>query len=246
MKGVIISIAPDVSIVDVSHQVAAQDIAEAGFILESALPFFPSGSVHVVVVDPGVGTDRLPIAVRYHSGFIVGPDNGCMIPPLVAARAVDAETGAILDGAAAARIENRELMRDTTSTTFHGRDIFAPVAARLATGVPLEHVGRPLRRLTVPASRAPVSAGGVTRGRIVHVDRFGNLISNVLGTTVSPGADIEIGGRTLHGLIATYQERELAALIGSTGRLEIAVRNGSAAELLDLGVGAEIVISERK
>lgn len=242
MKGVILGIAPRCAIVDVSHEIPPQHVAGAGFMLESVLPYFPAGTVHVVVVDPGVGTERLPIAVETPSGFLVGPDNGCMTSPLVALSVLDARTGRLLTGARAVRIDKRAMMGLVVSSTFHGRDIFAPVAARIASGAKLEAVGPALSRLTVLPSVEPVTAGDLIRGEIIHVDRFGNLISNIRGSAVSPDADVTIEGHTLHGLTTTYQERDLSALVGSTGYVEIAARNGSAAGLLGLGVGASVLI----
>jgi S-adenosylmethionine hydrolase len=242
MKGVILSIAPGAQIVDVSHDVEPQNIREAGFLLESVLPHFPEGTAHVVVVDPGVGTERLPIAMRLPGAYLVGPDNGVLPASLARLGLVDPCSGAVSAPAEAVELRNRELFSGTVSATFHGRDIFAPVAAHLASGTPLSTLGPSLQRLVTLPAQHPLQEETLIRGEVIHVDHFGNLITNIRGEDVPRSIAVEIGGAVVQGLVRTYQERELAALVGSTGYVEIAERNGNAARRLRAHVGAAVCI----
>ena len=237
MKGVILSRCPDATLVDLAHEIAPGDVAGAGFALAAAAPHFPPGTVHVAVVDPGVGTARRGLALALGGQLFVGPDNG------IFGVALDDAPDAPLE---ARSLENATLWRAPVSAVFHGRDVFAPVAAHLASGGALEAVGPALARdaLVRLAASEPEGSGGALRGRIVHVDRFGNLLTNV---RLAPGAAargaVEIAGRTL-AVVATYGDAPsgaLVALVGSTGRLEIAVNGGSAAGVLGASVGGVLL-----
>ncbi len=227
MKGVLLALAPGVQLVDITHDVAAHDVEGARIAVARVWRRFPRGTVHLVVVDPGVGTDRGAIAVASEDRFLVGPDNGILSPALlmVGARAVSLP---IPTGAAA---------------TFHGRDVFAPAAAQLATGVPLDSLGEtlddPMVRRTPEAKRMP--DGGIA-GEVIMVDRFGNLVTNLMAPH---GGAIEAAGRFVGEILRTYGDAEpgaLLALTGSMGLVEIAVRDGSAAERLSAQRGTRVVL----
>ncbi len=234
MKGVISGIAPDARLVDITHLVPPQDVALGRFQLLTVAPYFPAGTVHLAVVDPGVGTARRAVAIRSTSGsLLVGPDNGLL-------------TGVLESDPPLAAVELSEPRFWRTrgpSATFHGRDIFSPVAAHLARGVPLESVGRTLGleelvRLELPGwEHVP----GGARGAVQAIDRFGNVISNVQGTLLeSHGAwTASLGGHTVPGH-RTYGEvppGKALALVGSHGFVEIALNRGDAARALGARVG---------
>ena len=236
MKGVILGIAPDVTLVDITHEIAAYDVLHGALALEAAAPSFPAGSVHLAVVDPGVGTRRRAMIASVKGQWFVGPDNGLFTP--------------FLDDAAgwrAVELSERWCRAAAVSRTFHGRDVFAPAAAHLVRGAALERFGPELRdpvRLPWPVAS---SAGGGVRGEVVHVDRFGNLITSVRAGDLSDEDVVEIGGRDLP-MVQTYAELlpgAMGGLLGSAGRLEIAAREGSAAEILGAGRGTGVVARRR-
>ncbi|SRR5581483_2352995 len=234
MKGVLLSICPSARLVDLTHDLAPGDIRGAALALEAALPFFPEGTVHLVVVDPGVGTARRPLALRARRHYLVGPDNGVFTP--------------FVEGAAAVALTAPEYRRAQVSRTFHGRDVFAPAAAYLAAGVPLERLGPPVPdpvRLPIPGSR--LEAGALV-GEVLDVDRFGNLLTSIEATRLGelPGSGplrVEVAGHTIGGLVEAFAAgaaEAAAAIVGSTGRVEIFVRDGSAARRLGVGRGAPV------
>ena len=234
VKGVILGRCPGVTIVDLSHEIAPQDVAEAALFLAQAVPWFPPGTIHLVVVDPGVGTERRPIAVRAGGQLLVLPDNGSLALLL---RRLELEEARVIGVAADA------------SATFHGRDIFAPAAARLACGQPLRELGPeagPLVQLPWPEPRVAISGrSGEAVGEVVHVDRFGNLVSSIHRTAVGAWdcTGVEIGARSSIPFFRTYGDvarGELVALWDSAGLLEVAVREGSAAALLGVGRGVPV------
>ncbi|MFB6229929.1 MAG: S-adenosyl-l-methionine hydroxide adenosyltransferase family protein [Salinibacter sp.] len=254
MKGTMLSICPDARLVDVTHEIRPQDVMEAGFVLQSALPYFPKGSIHLVVVDPGVGTDRRAIALRAGDQWFVGPDNGVF--PLVLN---DEPPDAAVD------LDNPDFWRSASpSTTFHGRDIFAPAAAHLAHGQALADIGSPIESLEPLRWAQPSAARGTVRGRVIHVDHFGNCVTNVRRSTLaeatppeesdSPSASLpslsaHVGNTVLDEVHATYgdvPEGDPLLLFGSTGYLEIGVNGGNAAELLDIrkGDSVELVLED--
>ena len=234
MKGVILGIAPGVSLVDISHEVAPQDVAGAAYLLAGVYRFFPPATVHLVVVDPGVGTERRGLAARAGGHLFVAPDNGLLTPTL------DASPGAEI-----VSLTNAAYWRREVSHTFHGRDIFAPVAAHLASGVPLEALGTPVRdpvRLDLPSPRA---TGGTVEGMVIWVDRFGNLVTNIPADVLLPGETyrVTVGRLAVAGLFTTYAQVRAGqplALVGSHGFIEVAVREGSAAEMAGAGRGATV------
>lgn len=237
MKGVILSILPDATLVDISHEIEPQAIAQGAFVLESTCRFFPAGTVHLAVVDPGVGTARRPIAVRTARCTYIAPDNGLLALVLREEPALQAVT-----------LSNPAYRRPDVSHTFHGRDIFAPAAAHLAAGVPLAAFGEDAGALVpLPLPEPQVRADGAIEGHILHIDRFGNLVSDIPATLLAGRLDfyVRVNGLTVHGLSATYADVPVGAalaLIGSHGRLEIAVRNGSARERSGAALGAGVIV----
>ena len=243
MKGVISSICPHAAVVDITHEVPKFDVRTGSLILAQASPWFPDGTVHVGVVDPGVGTARRPILVESKRFLFVGPDNGLLM------------LAAMRDGLRTVyAIENRRLMLKRISRTFHGRDIFAPVAAYLASGVEPQEVGPEITDYVVPDfARPEVSDEGIS-GEIMYVDGFGNLITNIpeellaeLGVKEGSEISIEMRGRglklKLHSAYGEARPGELLAIIDSWGMLEIAANLASAAEKLGVGPGDKIRVS---
>jgi S-adenosylmethionine hydrolase len=240
LKGVIWSICPQARLADISHAVAAQDVRQGALLLRRAVPYFPPGTVHLAVVDPGVGTSRRGLAARMGAHFFVGPDNG-----LFGAVLADAEATRL--PVAVVELTESRFWRAEVSATFHGRDVFAPVAAHLANGVPLTDLGPALKdpvRLALP--QAERTATGWT-AHVSAIDAFGNLASDLPAGELPPGGAVVVRccGRQIHGLVRSYGEREageLVALVDSQGRLEIAVVNGSAARELGARLGDPIEI----
>jgi len=234
MKGVILSANPDLRIVDVSHGIERHNIAMGSFILETALPYFPLGSIHVAVVDPGVGTERLPLVVLCKLGVLVGPDNGLLV------RAAER-----LGFKAAYQIDSQRFKGERVSATFHGRDVFARTAAKLADGLRPDAVGavvKELVRLDIP--RVSVSDEGMTC-TVLHVDSFGNVILNLgeeeflrLGLHEDRRLEVKtMHGRSSASIAGTYSKihgDQLGIILGSQGYVEIAMRESSAAARLGL------------
>lgn len=235
MKGVLYSEGPAaLCVVDLSHELAPFEVRGAALFVRAALPRFPAGSVHVVVVDPGVGSARRPIAASVRGQLMVGPDNGVF--------------GLLYDGSE----QVVEIAPDARalSSTFHGRDLFAPAAARLAAGASLESLGPPLD--TYVRAELPVVAqhGDALHGEVVHVDRFGNLITNIEARALRAcfgerALRVEIAGHAVDGLVDHYAQvapGELLALIGSGGLLEVAARERDAAQRLGAHVGSAVCV----
>jgi S-adenosylmethionine hydrolase len=234
LRGVLLAINPRARLVDLTHTVPPQDIRRASLILESAWRFFPPGTVHLAIVDPGVGTARRPIAVRAGGHYFVGPDNGLL--------------GFCFDvpGARAVVLSKPRYHRRPVSRTFHGRDIFAPVAAHCSRGVRLAALGPPLRSPVRLPPSGPRHRGTRVDGEVVLVDRFGNLLTNLRGRELPGSADrgvLRIGGARIRGLAGTYAARPrgaLGAVVDSSGQIEVFVREGSARRRLGLGPGAPV------
>ena len=245
MKGVILGINPRASIVDVSHEVAPQAIDQGAFIVGSSHPFFPNGTIHVVVVDPGVGTSRKPVLVCTPTARFLAPDNGVLTHVVRAGYPGDGKEG-LPPGYEAYELTNRKLWLEPVSNTFHGRDVFAPVAAHLSLGVPPWDVGPRLSRITLLPQASVAWDGPVLEGSIVHVDRYGNLITDVPQGLLPSTGDlvVEVAGRRIHGLSHSYAEAEsLLAIVGSNATLEVSVRSGSAADVLGAGVGDAVRVT---
>ena len=233
MKGVVLSLAPDVRLVDITHGVAAQDVAAGAIALAQAAPLFPRGTIHVAVVDPGVGGARADVVVESGGAFFIGPDNGVLSIAAAEPRQVY-------------RISAAGFRREPVSPTFHGRDVFAPTAGRLAAGAAPSDVGPLLSSLIELDPPLVRQVGDRVEGRVTHVDRFGNLLTSLAAAVVWPGAQIEISGRegnfrpAFGKTFADVSPGELVAYIGSSGLLEIGLRDGSAAASTGAGRGSVV------
>jgi len=253
VKGAILNINPEANIVDVSHSIRSQDILQAAFILNAAYRYFPKQTVHVAIVDPGVGSERRGIILKTPAAIFVAPDNGLLsyvIDDLfsVESRSVIEQTHGLTEvvfkkGLEAAAITDPRFWRHPVSPTFHGRDIFAPVAAGLSLGISPYEFGEKINSLHVlPIARPSLDPGGNLVGQILHVDRFGNLITNIRSDNLR-GKDvvIEVAGQHIQGISDYYAQKEgVMAVVGSSGYLEISLRDGSACDFLGITVGDEI------
>ncbi len=247
MKGVILGINPQATVIDLTHQIAAGDLRRAAFTLAISYQYFPPGAIHVAVVDPGVGTQRRALLVLTPKVRFLAPDNGilsqvlerCGWPPPTTTGRCPTPPGCF-----AYEINNPGYWLHPVSNTFHGRDIFAPVAAHLSRGVAPQYLGTPVPDLAWLPGLQPVPQGDAILGQVLHADHFGNLIANIsaqdlAGVTVR---QVQIKGRRIPRLSGAYHDGDgppggLVALIGSHGYLEIALPDGSAAALLGAGAG---------
>ena len=244
MKGVVLGISTEVHLVDITHDVAPQQVASAAWLLSTSYRYFPQGTIHVCVVDPGVGSARQPIALRAGDWFFVGPDNGLFSYVLAEQPLHEAVV-----------LSNPAYHLPQVSSTFHGRDIFSPVAAHIANGVSLADLGTPidpseLQRLAVGL---PERQGEIINGSIVHADHFGNLISNIPSTFVPdlfscpsvrldfPEQNISVRERRRYFAAAT-NTGEPFIYVGSSGYLAVAIQNGNAARTLAVGSGSAITL----
>lgn len=239
MKGVILSINPDATIVDISHEIPPQDIETAAFNLLSCYQDFPSGTIHVAVVDPGVGSDRRVVLIECANQFFVGPDNGLF--SWICERE---------NGWQAIHVTKERFFRHPISKTFHGRDIFAPVAAALSKGVAPREFGERLADIVRLETLEPANVDDNTiAGRIIHIDRFGNCITNFtskdLRSRGSTAWRIILNEREIsssHDFFADAASNEIFCTMGSAGFLEICARNASAAELLNIQRGQKLLL----
>jgi S-adenosylmethionine hydrolase len=225
VKGVLLSQVHGVVLADITHQVAPGDVRAAQYILSRVWQRFPQGTVHLAVVDPGVGTHRRALAAQTAGHFFVAPDNG-----LLSFLAGDAHFVSLP-------------VPPHAAPTFHARDVFAPAAGQLALGASLSHVGQPITDPYRAPLPKPRHDGAAVVGEVIYVDRFGTLISNITGAAVEPGVRIRVAGTEIGPLSRTFgdvQRGVLVAFVGSGGTVEIAVRDGSAARMLGVGVGAEV------
>jgi hypothetical protein len=254
MKGVILSIAPEAQLVDISHQIEPQNIREAATILDSVYRFYPSHTVHMVVVDPGVGSARLPIALRTAYGIFVAPDNGVLTPVY----SKDPDDSVLV------ALENTEYWLPDRTNTFHGRDVFSPVAAHLANGVPLEKMGPRITgpiMLIVPELEITPT---LIRGEVTRIDHFGNALTNIIPLRWLDSASVELapigkqpilldavrcrvtcGWHSVSGLHQNYSTVSIGqpvAVIGSSQELEIAINQGNASEKFDIKVGSPVTL----
>ena len=241
MKGVIMGICPEARIVDVTHAVPEHDIIAGGYALYATYRNFPLGTIHVAVVDPGVGSQRNIVAVKMHGYTFITPDNGLM------SFLLKSDTPEEIFA-----VENAALWARDVSPTFHGRDVFAHVAAHLAGGVPLDEVG-PVKHEVVrlDISSAEVSETGIS-GEIVSIDRFGNLVTNIRGTMLPESPEerakvvVKASGHTITGISRTYVDvslGELVVYVGSSGLVEIGRNRGSARDVLGAGIGHAVKVS---
>ncbi|MBS3732157.1 MAG: SAM-dependent chlorinase/fluorinase [Desulfobacterales bacterium] len=248
MKGVIASICPAARVIDLTHLIDPQDVHGAAYVLSDARPYFPEDTVHVCVVDPGVGSGRRIVALRTAAGVFLAPDNGVLSLVLEDPAPVEVF-----------RVENPDIFLHPVSRTFHGRDVFAPAAAYLASGMPLGRLGAPvaahsLVRLDFGPHAGFDKDGGLT-GAIIAVDRFGNLVSNITRAHLQEAFGIrededvsvcvQVGDQVISGIVGSYQSVRQGtplAIIGSTGRLEISVNGGNAGRYFVAGRGDPVTL----
>lgn len=263
MKGVILKINPNAKIVDITHAISPQNIREAAFTINAAYRFFPRGTVHVIVVDPGVGSDRQAIVFPTKKSFFVCPNNGVLSYLL---QEDESKASSIHE---AIVIENQDYLLPRVCNTFHGRDIFAPVAAHLSLGIPPVEIGTPIQDLIHLPTPPIHSSDSRLTGEIINVDSFGNLITNIseniltsflLSRTSNDSAigtldkhvevikfEISVGNTCIHELNSSYTESEagkLLAIISSFGLLEIAVNMGNASSYLGLKIGDKVMVNK--
>ena len=245
MKGVMLSIHPSANIVDITHHIEPQDVVQAAYVVKASYRYFPGGSVHLIVVDPGVGGQRAIIAVKIKGHIFIAPDNG-VLTLLLGDAGIDA----------CIRVDNPEYFLNTISQTFHGRDIFAPVAAHIARGVSFKRIGGAADSgdlVRLPGLESRRSEHGEITGKIVAIDHFGNLITNITEQQLqvccagNPGRDpqIRVGDQIISGLSSTYESvasQKPLALIGSRGYLEIAINSGSAEKHLNAQKGDGVTV----
>jgi S-adenosyl-L-methionine hydrolase (adenosine-forming) len=249
MKGVIYSINPEATVVDISHNIEPHNIREAAFIFSTAYNFFPSYTVHLVVVDPGVGTNRRAIILKTPKAHFVAPDNGVLsyVIDTLSPQPMP-NSGRVTLGADAQvyAITKSEFWRQPVSRTFHGRDIFAPIAARLSLGMMAFSLGDRVDTVTTLPIPHPHRTADTATGQVMHIDNFGNLITNIqenIVITTGQPVNINICDHTIRGLVPTYAEgKGLIALFGSSGYLEISLPNANAAAFLKAGIGDEVTV----
>jgi S-adenosylmethionine hydrolase len=236
MKGVILGICPAAQIVDISHGVTPFEIAEGAYLIAQAWRYFPKKTVHVVVVDPGVGTARRPILVEAGGHYFLGPDNGVLAMVY------------LHEKSKVRHVTNQKYFRHPVSQTFHGRDIFAPVGAHLAAGVPPARIGKLMQDYLKPEFEKPHRAGKRTWiGRILKIDRFGNIVTNFhvsdFGDLATRNFSLALGPQAVTALARNYAEcaaGELCLILGSSGYYEVSLREGSAAKQIKCEPGAAI------
>ena len=246
MKGVILSVNPAATIVDISHGIDPQNLTQAAFMIQAILPYFPEGTVHLSVIDPGVGTDRAILALSIGGKILLAPDNG-ILTLLLKEKSI----------ASVIRVKNSDYFLKPVSRTFHGRDIFAPVAAHLSKGLDINALGPPVSPDTLvklPLSEPHISDTGELLGTIIAADRFGNLMSDIDMKTLDSFCKreykklgIRIGASEIIGLSETYanvKPQQPLAIIGSRGYLEIAVNCGNAQRYFKVGKGDSVRIGK--
>ncbi|MFC1984812.1 S-adenosyl-l-methionine hydroxide adenosyltransferase family protein [Chloroflexota bacterium] len=257
MKGVILSINPEAKLVDICHTIKPQNIPQAAFVLSTAYQFFPGKTIHVVVVDPEVGTERRAILLTTPAACFIAPDNGAL-SYIIKQYATEPVADNINQrqvkpglGLEAVAITRSRFWCRPVSPTFHGRDIFAPVAARLSLGLPPAEFGEAITMLTVlPLTYPYQEPGGLLVGHILHIDSFGNLITNIRDDDLplaKQALNVEVGNQLIGGLSRTYAEGdEILSLIGSSGYLEVSLKGGSACTSLNAEVGDEVRVRQQR
>jgi S-adenosylmethionine hydrolase len=243
MKGVIWRILPGAHIADISHIVEPQNIQQAAIILERVAHFFPDETVHVVVVDPGVGTERRPIAAQFGNQFFVGPDNGVCTPLLERAEQAGEKVEIV-------HLDQPRYWLDDVTAIFHGRDIFSPAGAHLASGVPLTEMGTLVTDVIRFHLPKPVVHEKEIVGEVIHIDHFGNILTNIPRAILEPKRPVQVAlnGITINGMINTFGERpvgSLVALYSPHYQLMVSVVNGNAASRLETAVGDRVVVTSR-
>jgi S-adenosyl-L-methionine hydrolase (adenosine-forming) len=235
MKGVILSICPGAQVVDLSHQVPPQAILAASYLLKTSIGYFPKGTVHLAVVDPGVGSTRKAVALKSRGHYFVGPDNG-----LFSAALKDWGIEQVVE------LTEKKYQLPNPSSTFHGRDVFAPAAAHLANGVPFAKLGVKLNNWIWRELPKPFKTAQGWTGQVLWMDHFGNLITNLEGKNLPKAFRLKIGKAVILNLTTHYAEAKkgtVMALIGSSGNLEISVNGGNAAQKLGVSIGASVTLT---
>jgi S-adenosylmethionine hydrolase len=251
MKGLILSINPEAKLVDICHTIKPQNITQASFVLSTVYHYFPKRTIHLVAVDPGVGSKRRSIVVRTPLADFVAPDNGVLtyaINEFLESRGTENQS-TLNQEIEAFSLTRAEFWHHPVSPTFHGRDIYAPVAARLSLGMPPEDLGERITSLAIiPVLQPQKTANEALNGHIIHVDNFGNLITDIREVDLHKdrkSLTILVAGKRICGLSRTYEEQDqLLALIGSSGYMEISLRNGSAGDFLGVGTGDKVIITQ--
>jgi len=254
VKGAILSINPGANIIDVCHSIEPQNILQAAFILNAAYRYYPKQTVHMAIVDPGVGSEREGIILKTPTALFVVPDNGILsyvvndLFPVETPTSQDASNLnkiILKTGLEAVNITDPRFWRHPVSSTFHGRDIFAPVAAGLSLDISLYEFGGKINSMHVlPIPKPFIDPEGNLVGQVLHIDRFGNLITNIRSADL-PGKEvmIEAAGHCIQSISSYYaQNKGVMAVVGSTGYLEISLRNGNACDFLSMVVGDEITV----
>jgi hypothetical protein len=249
MKGVISSINPEATIVDICHTIQPQNIREAAFVFSTAYSFFPLYTIHLVVVDPGVGTNRRAIILKTPRAYFVGPDNGVFSYVIDAFSAQPVpDTRLVKPGAEMQvyAITKSGYWRRPVSNTFHGRDIFAPVAARLSLGLMASDLGDRIDTVTAFQIPHPEQEENLIQGNILHIDNFGNIITDLRESTLSTlgqSVTITVGDYQIEGLVQAYADKEgPMALFGSSGYLEISLPDANAGAFLKAKVGDKVIV----
>ncbi len=242
MCGVVLNIAPETNIVDLTHEIPPQDVMDAAVVLSRHFFYFPAGSIHVVVVDPGVGTSRNPIAAFIKDQFYVGPDNGIITP--IYQKAIKNDWPVII-----VHTNKPEFWLSDISHIFHGRDIFAAVAGHLSSGVAIELLGDEIHNPVLLDFPEPVMKPGGIQGSVMRIDHFGNLESNIDQALIKDQKVVVVkcNGHEINGLVNTFgnaKDGDLVSMIDSSGQLSICTVNGSAALSLDAKVGTKIEVIE--
>ena len=236
LHGVIYGIHPDAIITDLSHEVRPQDIREANFVVNNSAFFFPEGTVHIIVVDPGVGTSRRPIAARIGKHFFVAPDNGVLTACLSRANTEGWPTEFV-------HLDRPEFWLEDVTNTFHGREVFSPAGAHLAAGVPLADLGTAIDDpITIPLWGAQQHEDGSVSGEVIYIDDFGNAICSILPEEIAhlpipDGVQVELCGATIKGMVNTFGDSEydsdtLIALWDSSGYLLVSENNGTGGKVI--------------
>ena len=250
MKGVILSINPEVNLVDLSHDIEPQGVLQGAFLVGHSYRFFPPRTIHLVVVDPGVGSSRRPIVLETPQGCFIAPDNGVLSYVLKQGDALamsgEGRQVRLPSSYQGYCLTNSDFWLHPVSSTFHGRDIFAPVAAHLSRGIPPCELGEMVESLAYLPLATPSWQGDLLLGQVVHVDRFGNLVTDIPSQLLAEASlvEVEVRGSRIRGLAAFYGQAEgLLALVGSYDTLEIAVKNGSAARELGARIGDAVRVT---
>lgn len=234
MKGVILSICPNALIVDLSHEVPPQSVLAGAYLLKSSLDYFPKGTIHLAVVDPGVGSSRKAVALKSKGCYFVGPDNG-FFPAALKEWGIEQ----------AVELTQKKFQLSNPSTTFHGRDIFAPAAAYLAKGVSMGRLGIKQNNWIWREIPKPYQTAQGWTGQVLWVDHFGNLVTNLEKKHLPKTFRLKVGKTVILNLVTYYAEVKkgtVMALAGSSGNLEISINGGNAAQKLGVGIGASVVL----